>query len=65
MIFNESLLKLIIDDIFIRRDFADSAYLNVLQIDKYINDIYFMLGMEMGVSYEDALIAFRHVDTWK
>lgn len=51
MIFNESLLKLIIDDVFYRRDFADSSYLNVLQIDKYINDIYFMLGMEMGVSY--------------
>lgn len=65
MIFNEALLKLIIEDIFQRRDFADSSYLNVLQIDKYINDIYFMLGMEMGVSYEDALVAFRHIDTWK
>jgi hypothetical protein len=64
-LFNDALLRLIIDDIFLRRDFADSTYLSVLQIDKHINDIYFMLGMEMGVSYEDALIAFRHIDTWK
>lgn len=64
-LFNDALLRRIIDDIYQRRDFSDSTYLSVLQIDKHINDIYFVLGMEMGVSYEDALIAFRHIDTWK